>query len=147
MKYGYIFIPFIVVAKIIAAIALLLKLPNENKTLRFNLNCRRNTYTIGWLVDCLLFVILLNFMPESDGLLSNSNYYFAVVSSIAIGLFIVLYLTDKKSVAKYQAYVRNNINEYYEYTKKDISGIRWTSFCYAGMNTLFAMLPISVLLS
>lgn len=147
MKYDYILIASVVIVKIVAAILTEVKLPNKDKTLRFNLNCRRNVYTIGWIVDCLLFTILLNFMPESNTLLSNSNYYFLLMSSIAIGLFIILYLIDRKLVVKYKTYILDNIGEYYKYTKNDINGIHWTSFSYAIMNTLFAMLPISILLS
>ena len=147
MKYNHILIAFVVAAKIIAAIVIEVKLPNKNKTLRFNLNCRRNIYTIGWLIDCLFFAILLKSMQESHSRISNSNYYFAVLIAIAIGLFVALYLTDKKTVTKYRIYVTDNINEYHEYKNKDIGGIQWTSFRSAGMTTLFAMLPISVLLS
>lgn len=147
MQHSYIGAAFLIVVNIIAAIVIEVKLPLKDKTLRFNLNCRRNIYTIGWLIDCLLFAIFLKFATESHSRFLNSNYYFALVSAIAIGLFIILFLIDKKSVTKYRVYVLNNIDEYNEYKNKDIGGIHWTSFNYAVINTLFAMLPISVLLS
>ena len=147
MKYSNIFVALTIAVKTIVAIVLEIKLPNKYKTLRFNLNCRRNIYTFGWLIDCSFFAILLNSTLESHSQFLISNYYFALLSAIAIGLFIILYLIDKKLVTKYRVYVLNNIVEYNEYKNKDIVGIHWTSFNCAIINTLFAMLPISILLS
>ena len=115
MKYSNIFVALTIAVKTIVAIVLEIKLPNKYKTLRFNLNCRRNIYTFGWLIDCSFFAILLNSTLEPHSQFLISNYYFALLSAIAIGLFIILYLIDKKLVTKYRVYVLNNIVEYNEY--------------------------------
>lgn len=147
MKLNLILLFSILLVHIAVAIVIRTKLPNKNKTLKYNLNVRRNLYAICWLVDCLQFLVYLEISSDKQNDILNSNWYFVCLIVIAIFLFAVLYYIDKIAIRKnFEPYVSSHIEEYEQYKEKDINGLRWTSLRCAIMTTLFAMLPIAVLL-
>lgn len=142
----YILMLFYILIKIFIAVMIEINLPNKKRTLKSNLNFRRNVYAICRLIDFFLSLACTKIFTPSSYWEIKPGCYFAISAVIAICLFAVLYPIDKKTTKKLENYCSANIDEYNEYKKLDTNDANWSAFYCTLINTLYAMLPILVLL-
>ena len=138
---------FILLYNIVTVAYIRIKPIKKEKSLKWNLNFRRVSYSFNWLTNLFCFFLCLDKSSDFTSMELSSVKYFVCLILIFICLVFFVFFIDRNNVKKkLKPYILENTLEYYYFTLKDIDRVWRSSFYCATLTALFALMPIAVLL-
>lgn len=119
------------------------RLPDENKSVKWNFDTRGLFYSVGSLISFISAMIML-FYINPDEVLSNSQWYFPVIILLSVITFLSVYVPDKLNIKRrFAPYKNKKTEEFLKYKK--ISTWRsssWNTGSYSLLRTVTTMMVI-----
>lgn len=122
------------------------RLPNRNKSVKWNLEMRGLAYQISSAINFVIAVCIMKFV-RPEGFLSRSKYYFIVNIFTSIIIFCVVYILDKNNIdERFNPYINDVKEEFAEYKKNAYYlNCGWRTCSYALFKTVTTVIYLNTI--